>query len=703
VEGAATAPPMKFLCDICKAKYQISDEKVSGKTVRMKCRRCGHLIEISAAQMDAATEVGTGRSAAEDVPGGGLHTEGEVLESLPEAVKHAPTPRIHDEVTDEPTAVLLPERGPVPPAVASQPFALTTPRTASSPSLRAVPSRPLASPPVSGASAAHPPPAASSAPRPLGLVPRAGAAAATPATPRAPLGSPAAPRPLTSPRPLGLPTSPRPSPTSAAALRPAGSPLSAPSHAPESPAPPAMEAALRRSVAVEPTPLAHPTSAPTENWYVGVSGVPLGPIRLAVIREKAASGAVTSESLVWREGLDEWLPLRHFPELLELVEEARAGAAKPAHTLAPTSHAMSPAPAAVPPAFAAPPAAPPALSPSFQPLASPTAHPADAPSLAPKDASPAPFDTHAFTPTTIPSPAGPEPAPAAPPAAPALAGAVVTAAPLAPPAPAAANEPPAPYLAAGTVTATSPAHTAAPSEPMPAPSPERRRAAMHPAAYAFIAMAAAFGGVAAFVLLSPTTPAPTPAAAPIATQAAPPAYDPGAAAVPAPPPPEATAAATAAPVVPLAGAAGTPRPGTGGGPAPEKGTPAAPIDTAGFGSPGGVAGPSATPEGPNSGGALPSTLTAGEIQGVVSANQASIRRKCWEPALDAAGVNGKKSAKVTASVTIAPSGSVSAVSASGGSEFPGLASCIQTRIKGWKFPAAGGESRTAIPFVFASQ
>lgn len=37
---------MKFLCDACKTKYQIDDDKVAGKTVRMKCRKCEHLIEI---------------------------------------------------------------------------------------------------------------------------------------------------------------------------------------------------------------------------------------------------------------------------------------------------------------------------------------------------------------------------------------------------------------------------------------------------------------------------------------------------------------------------------------------------------------------------------------------------------------------------------------------------------------------------------
>src|SRR5689334_22643461 len=39
---------MKFLCENCKAKYQIGDEKVAGKSVRMKCRKCGHEIVVTA-------------------------------------------------------------------------------------------------------------------------------------------------------------------------------------------------------------------------------------------------------------------------------------------------------------------------------------------------------------------------------------------------------------------------------------------------------------------------------------------------------------------------------------------------------------------------------------------------------------------------------------------------------------------------------
>ncbi|MBP9112803.1 MAG: zinc-ribbon domain-containing protein, partial [Polyangiaceae bacterium] len=47
---------MKFLCDQCKRKYQISDDKVVGKTIRMKCRFCGHLIEVRAEATDQAPQ-----------------------------------------------------------------------------------------------------------------------------------------------------------------------------------------------------------------------------------------------------------------------------------------------------------------------------------------------------------------------------------------------------------------------------------------------------------------------------------------------------------------------------------------------------------------------------------------------------------------------------------------------------------------------
>ena len=51
---------MKFLCEQCKAKYQIADEKVVGRTVRMKCRKCGHMIEVRAAVTESSVSTESG-------------------------------------------------------------------------------------------------------------------------------------------------------------------------------------------------------------------------------------------------------------------------------------------------------------------------------------------------------------------------------------------------------------------------------------------------------------------------------------------------------------------------------------------------------------------------------------------------------------------------------------------------------------------
>lgn len=774
---------MKFLCDICKAKYQIADDKVAGKTVRMKCRRCGHVVEISAAQVDAAvTESSVARKMPVDPLGAGRAEEAKPMGSGA------------FDVTDEETQVMPPER-PVPPAAVSQPFSLSTPRA-----------------PGAGLGSSTPRPATPPARPALGLVPRN-----PPTTPVAPLGSPPglrpAPRPLGAPRPLSKPLgsplgAPRPlsppgatrsSTSSLAAVRPGAAPAPAagvaPSSATSEPAEPALAAtpsldeALSRSVAETPAPLpTHTAGAMAENWYVGVAGVPLGPIRLSVIREKAAAGAVDGDSLVWREGFDEWVALRNFPELMEVVEEARAAAArKPATLTAPSpQRSMTPQPMAAfgagpatPPSFTAPSPAAPAMAgvAPADPFAPPApghalagAHAAPAPAAhaphaghlakaaaapgtlgaAPAAAPPAaapmgppaePHTSPSSAPATAPSPAPFAPIAAAgwtggafggaPGAAPmdtpvpsagvaalalstpeALAsgsragpGAELVA-PSAPPtsaAPAVAAPVAAPHVVSPAVApAISPA-VAPPSVDSPPVRERPQRAPLHPLAYAVIAMAAAFGGVAAFVLL--TRPEAPPPPAPVATAATAVAVvDPGAAAVPPPPAIEEPVAAPSAvaDTAPVAGGPTGVRPSGAPTAAPKGSTAAAPIDTSGFAS-SGIAGPTSTPDPTGGGSNLPSTLSEGEIRGVVSSNTASVRRKCWEPALDAAGPSGKKTARVNASITIAPSGAVKSAAASGGNDFPGLADCIAQRIRGWKFPAAGGETSTAVPFVFASQ
>ena len=45
---------MKFLCDQCQAQYMIADEKVGPKGVKVRCKKCGHIISVS--KDDAAAQ-----------------------------------------------------------------------------------------------------------------------------------------------------------------------------------------------------------------------------------------------------------------------------------------------------------------------------------------------------------------------------------------------------------------------------------------------------------------------------------------------------------------------------------------------------------------------------------------------------------------------------------------------------------------------
>jgi len=63
--------------------------------------------------------------------------------------------------------------------------------------------------------------------------------------------------------------------------------------------------------------------------------VPVGPVRMSTLRQKATAGAIDGESLVWREGFEEWLPLKTFPELAALVAEAKAAGGRPSFAPAP--------------------------------------------------------------------------------------------------------------------------------------------------------------------------------------------------------------------------------------------------------------------------------------------------------------------------------------------------------------------------------
>jgi len=483
-----------------------------------------------------------------------------------------------------------------------------------------------------------------------------------------------------------------------------------------------MAAAFSQAVAVPPE-ASSLTDIPADDWYVGMGGVPLGPVRLSVIREKAASGAVDGDSLVWREGYDEWQPIKNFPNLLELVQEA---ASKPAR------RTFTPAPMAAPQAAASAPfnlvrqSRPPAAGGLAAASAEPSAPRASdsAPSLAALGAV-----SGAGATDSAPGLAG---APAA------LSGGAVGVLPdpfaapngaVAPAPTPSTSESATPEAkptngaqAAAVLGAVAAPGVAAPGVVTPQapesiePSPEsivagkHRKRGLHPMAYAFIAMAAAFGAVVAYkFVLGPQSivvSGPNPTGNGELGAHAP------------PPPPEAvkgddpSAPTTASPGgdegdTPAAAAGGA----LPGGPAKgqpsddgkgDKGTKKGDGSQSSFDT--GVGGPSLGPSGSGAGERGGGQLSEGEIRGVVNRNTPRIRRKCWEPAYAGRSKKAPKSATVRATITISGSGNVQSVSVSGGGKsYPGLASCVQANIGAWRFPASGGTTKTAIPFSFMSQ
>ena len=69
-----------------------------------------------------------------------------------------------------------------------------------------------------------------------------------------------------------------------------------------------------------------------DEWFVGINGVPIGPIGNQELLRRALEGSVTLDTRVWYDGLDEWLPLRAVPELVALLEGANEGSRDPRTT-----------------------------------------------------------------------------------------------------------------------------------------------------------------------------------------------------------------------------------------------------------------------------------------------------------------------------------------------------------------------------------
>lgn len=692
---------MKFLCPNCKAKYQIADEKVSGRTLRMDCRRCGHNITIRA---DMAI----------------------------------------DDVED------------------------------------VAPKQPAPAP-----LAAKPSPASTSASRRAGLT---GAHTAQPAGTGA-----------------GHTGAGHTGAGHTGAGHTGGSHTGA------------LGADFHRSVSKSHTIGSAPEpqrATPLDQWHVAINDVPVGPLRREEIVKKIGAGAVTADSLCWREGLDDWRPLRDVPELAALLRRslapeapARPGAAgrapvagppraaAPAHAAAgrPATGAHRPAARSnvVPIGGRLGGAAAPALEDdgleNNEPTRVGTVDLADleAKALAAeskhaeakRDADKELFPEVGRPPTgktNLKGPGGlaPPPKPMGRPETgkTALPSVSAKAAPKHEPKLEPKHEPklepvaddhdlpfaepsfadvpespvaaPAPLPAPTPTPAPAPAFVAAPT-PAPVPAPasvaprEERRGLPIPALIA-IAGATAFGGVMAFMIgtrflgpAAPTTPAVAtiqPAATTVPATTAPP---PTAEITPPTTTPPATTEAvaevpttTAPPATTTAGGGGHARPHTPTTPT----TPTSSGTTSGTGGTGAGAGAATkAPTGrfaefadDSSGGPAQiatsgrrsiaddpedgagttrgqQELTADQIRSVITRERPAVNR-CWESELRRIGQAA--TVRLDVDLTIGGSGTVTSVTTRGQSVGT-LADCIERNVRRWRFPPTSGVTQTSFPLVFS--
>ena len=62
-------------------------------------------------------------------------------------------------------------------------------------------------------------------------------------------------------------------------------------------------------------PAAPPPLAGGPQWHYEVRGQQKGPVPVGTIRRMIEMGTITSSSLVWTQGMTDWLPLSDVPEL----------------------------------------------------------------------------------------------------------------------------------------------------------------------------------------------------------------------------------------------------------------------------------------------------------------------------------------------------------------------------------------------------
>ncbi len=613
---------MKFLCPSCKAKYQIADEKVIGRSVKMKCRQCGHVIEIQESVLGASTTVSQPPIALTSIP-------------APSSPPKAPAAKM----VERPQSSLgsnLSAKAPVKPARPPGAAESTGARSTGA----AVPTRNLRPTGATGGRIETP---VRTAAVPRSYTPTPGPSYSLPKVTTGSGAGPASERPV--PRPAIARTPHVASPAVHAVRAPVGTGLGLTKPV-QSTAEPHREVRSAPVARVAHERIAPVATAPRrsgealaeaftsavgvaaslssdqfvgDEWYVGIDDLPVGPIPLSELRSRAAQGQITIDSLVWRDGFEDWKPVRSFPELLAVIEEAISSIQA---SRAPLTPAM--APADFGPAIS--------LAPLTQPLA-------------------AALTIEAVV--QVPQPSS-----------------------------------------ALFVPVTSPGLT---PEEIAAVTGRGRRSPK--GAWIAVAGALTLGLAIGFVFFRQAPAAPEIKYVEVA-------HSGSAAAVNAPNPPVASqdtlvvasAEEIRANVKRAAGGDSKASADNNNAPAGSSGL----KGLSGLRALGPQSGPVET--GATSGSSGGQALDSATLQKTVSRYTASVRRSCWQPALDSRAPDAPTVARVAVKIDIAAGGNVSAVSSNGDPRgYRGLANCIESRVRNWSFPPSSGATTVNVPFVFAAQ
>jgi rRNA maturation protein Nop10 len=63
---------------------------------------------------------------------------------------------------------------------------------------------------------------------------------------------------------------------------------------------------------------ARPPASLSDEWHVAINDAPVGPLTREDVARKIAQGVLDRESLAWRDGMDDWLAIKHIADLASL-------------------------------------------------------------------------------------------------------------------------------------------------------------------------------------------------------------------------------------------------------------------------------------------------------------------------------------------------------------------------------------------------